>query len=322
MIVTKKSKTVLVTGAAGFLGAHLCKSILDDGDKIIGVDNFTTGRESNIGSLLENPDFRFIEHDINSPLDVEVDQIFNLACPASPIQYQKDPVQTIKTNVQGVINMLELAKRLSVTMLQASTSEVYGDPEIHPQVEEYRGNVNANGIRACYDEGKRCAEALLFDYYRQYNVGIKIARIFNTFGPGMLPNDGRVVSNFIVNALSNKDVTVYGDGSQTRSFCYVDDLIRGLKKLMNTGDSVTGPINLGSPEEYTVIRLARSIINMTNSTSKIVFRPRPEDDPYKRKPSIEKAKELLDWYPTYTLDEGLQKTVRYFSALLKDVSNS
>ena len=305
-------KRIVVTGGSGFLGSHLCEKLLDQGHEVLCVDNFYTGRRSNIAHLVSQPLFEILRHDICFPLYVEVDEIYNLACPASPIHYQFDPVQTTKTSIHGAINMLGLAKRIKAKILQASTSEVYGDPDIHPQDESYWGNVNPIGLRSCYDEGKRCAETLFFDYYRQNKVKIKVARIFNTYGPRMHPNDGRVVSNFIVQALRNEDITIYGDGSQTRSFCYVDDLIDGLIKLMNTDDKITGPINLGNTEEFTILELATKIIELLQSKSKIVYKPLPEDDPCQRQPKIDAAKQLLSWEPKIQLEEGLRKTIDYF----------
>ena len=307
---------VLVTGGAGFLGSHLCKRLLENKYHVIAVDNLHTGSINNIESLLKLDRFDFIEHDITKPLELEVDQIYNLACPASPLHYQTDPVKTIQTNVHGVINMLELAKKIGAKTLQSSTSEVYGDPLVHPQVEEYWGNVNPIGLRSCYDEGKRCAETLFFDYHRQYGVKIKVARIFNTFGPNMAINDGRVVSNFILQALNNIPITIYGAGEQTRSFCYVDDLIDGLILLMNSDDSFSGPINLGNPNELQIKSLAEKIIKMTGSLSVIEFKPLPQDDPIKRKPDISLAKEVLGWSPTISLDEGLRNTILYFERTL------
>ncbi len=311
-------KRILVTGGAGFLGSHLCERLLNQGHEVLCVDNFYTGTKDNIKHLLNNPYFEVIRHDITFPLYVEVDEIYNLACPASPIHYQKDPVQTVKVSVHGSINMLGLAKRLGIKILQASTSEVYGDPTIHPQPETYWGNVNPIGPRACYDEGKRCAETLFFSYHRQHKLKIKVVRIFNTYGPRMHPNDGRVVSNFIVQALKGEDITVYGDGSQTRSFCYVDDMIDGIIKMMNSDDSITGPINLGNPVEIRIIDLAEMIIKLTNSKSKIVFKPLPQDDPMQRKPLIDLAKEKLSWEPKTPLEEGLKKTIEYFDKLLRE----
>jgi UDP-glucuronate decarboxylase len=305
-------KQILVTGGAGFLGSHLCERLLNDGHEVLCVDNFYTGRKINISNLLQNPFFEIMRHDVCFPLYVEVDEIFNLACPASPIHYQFDPVQTTKTSVHGSINMLGLAKRVKARILLASTSEVYGDPTVHPQPEKYWGNVNPIGSRACYDEGKRCAETLFFDYYRQHRLQIKVARIFNTYGPRMHPNDGRVVSNFIMQALRGEDITIYGDGSQTRSFCYVDDLIDGLIKLMNTPDDFTGPVNLGNPDEFSILELAETIIRLTGSTSRIAFEPLPEDDPKQRQPDITLARVKLTWNPTVNLIEGLNKTIGYF----------
>ena len=307
---------ILITGGAGFLGSHLCDALIEKGHDILCVDNFFTGNKSNISHLLTNPNFTLIRHDVTFPLYVEVDQIYNLACPASPIHYQFDPVQTTKTSVHGAINMLGLAKRLKARILQASTSEVYGDPEIHPQTEEYWGRVNPIGIRSCYDEGKRCAETLFFDYWRQHKLEIKVMRIFNTYGPRMHPNDGRVVSNFIVQALNNKPITIYGDGSQTRSFCYVDDLITGMIKLMESHKSITGPINIGNPSEFTMIELAELVIKLTSSRSKLKFKPLPEDDPKQRQPNISLAKSKLNWSPKVSLEEGLNKTIIYFKNLL------
>ncbi len=305
-------KTTLVTGGAGFLGSHLCKKLLDKGHEVICVDNFYTGSKTNILPLMSNPYFEVIRHDVTFPLYLEVDEIYNLACPASPIHYQNDPVQTTKTSVHGAINMLGLAKRLGIKILQASTSEVYGNPNVHPQKESYWGNVNPIGIRSCYDEGKRAAETLFFDYRRQHNLDIKVIRIFNTYGPNMHPNDGRVVSNFIVQALQNIDITIYGDGQQTRSFCYVDDLLEGMVLLMETPSDVTGPINIGNPNEFTILQLAKKIIEITNSTSQIIFKPLPQDDPLQRKPDITLAKEKLNWNPSIQLEEGLIKTIEYF----------
>lgn len=314
-------KRVLITGGAGFLGSHLAERMLDAGHDVLVVDNFFTGTKDNIRHLLDNPRFELMRHDVTFPLYVEVDEIFNLACPASPVHYQFDPVQTTKTSVHGAINLLGLAKRVKAKILQASTSEVYGDPEVHPQVESYWGHVNCNGIRSCYDEGKRCAETLFFDYWRQYKVKIKVIRIFNTYGPRMHPNDGRVVSNFIVQALKGQDITLYGDGNQTRSFCYVDDLIEGMIRLMNTGDDVTGPINVGNPGEFTIRELAEKVIELTGSSSKIIYQPLPQDDPRQRKPDITLAKKTLDWEPKIQLAEGLQKTIAYFDNLLSNKLN-
>ena len=311
---------VLVTGGAGFLGSHLCERLLEQGANVICVDNFFTGTRRNIDHLLDRHRFEVIRHDVTFPLYLEVDQIFNLACPASPVHYQHDPVQTTKTSVHGAINMLGLAKRLRAKILQASTSEVYGDPSVHPQPEDYWGNVNPVGLRSCYDEGKRCAETLFFDYWRQHKLRIKVARIFNTYGPRMHPNDGRVVSNFIVQALLGRDITVFGDGLQTRSFCYVDDLVDGLVRMMATSDHVTGPVNLGNPNEFTMLELAEKVIELTGSRSRIVHRPRPQDDPRQRRPDISKAKEELDWTPQTQLNEGLLRTIQYFERLLSDES--
>lgn len=310
-------KRVLVTGGAGFLGSHLCERLLAEGSDVICLDNFFTGSKRNIAHLLSDPYFELVRHDVTFPFYVEVDEIYNLACPASPVHYQFDPVQTTKTSVHGAINMLGLAKRTKAKILQASTSEVYGDPEVHPQPEEYVGKVNPIGIRSCYDEGKRCAETLFFDYYRQHELRIKVARIFNTYGPRMHPDDGRVVSNFIVQALKNQDITIYGQGQQTRSFCYVDDLVDGLMKLMSTDDQITGPINLGNPNEFTIKQLAERVIELTGSSSKLVFNPLPEDDPKQRQPDISRASEILDWAPAIQLNEGLKKSISYFDALLK-----
>ena len=309
-------KRIMVTGGAGFLGSHLCERLLKEGHEVLCVDNFYTGRRSNIAPLLSNSRFEVARHDICFPLYVEVDEIYNLACPASPIHYQFDPVQTTKTSVHGAINMLGLAKRLKIKILQASTSEVYGNPTIHPQVESYWGNVNPTGLRSCYDEGKRCAETLFFDYHRQHKLKIKVARIFNTYGPRMYPNDGRVISNFIVQALRGENITIYGDGRQTRSFCYVDDLIDGLIKLMDSSDDFTGPVNLGAPEESAILDIAKKVLDLTGSKSKIVHEPLPKDDPVRRCPDISIAKEKLNWRPKVPLAEGLKKTIDYFSRLL------
>jgi UDP-glucuronate decarboxylase len=309
-------KRILVTGGAGFIGSHLCERLLQEGHEVICVDNFYTGTKDNIKHLMNNPYFEIIRHDITFPLYVEVDEIYHLACPASPVHYQNDPVFTIKTAVHGTINMLGLAKRTKAKILLASTSEVYGDPEVHPQPEEYWGNVNPIGPRACYDEGKRCAETLFFDYHRQHKVKIKIARIFNTYGPRMQINDGRVISNFIVQALRGEEITVYGDGSQTRSFCYIDDMVEGLIRLMNTPDEITGPINLGNPNETPILELAQKIIELTGSNSKIVFKPLPQDDPRRRCPDITKAKIILNWEPKISLEEGLKRTIEYFKLKL------
>ena len=309
-------KRILVTGGAGFLGSHLCERLLDEGHDVICADNFFTGSKDNIRHLLDNPYFELMRHDVTFPLYVEVDEIYNLACPASPIHYQHDPVQTTKTSVHGAINVLGLAKRVKAKVFQASTSEVYGDPEIHPQPEDYRGNVNPIGPRACYDEGKRCAETLFFDYHRQHDVNIRVARIFNTYGPRMHPNDGRVVSNFIMQALRNDPITIYGDGSQTRSFCHCSDLIDGFIRLMAAPDDITGPINLGNPSEFTIKQLAEKVIDLTGSTSKLTFQNLPVDDPLQRKPIIEKAQTHLNWTPTVALEEGLKDTIAYFEAML------
>ena len=331
----QNTKRILVTGGAGFLGSHLCERLLNEGNDVLCVDNFYTSTRRNITHLLEHPNFELMRHDVTFPLYVEVDRIYNLACPASPIHYQRDPVQTTKTSVHGAINMLGLAKRVGARILQASTSEVYGDPEIHPQTEDYWGNVNPIGIRSCYDEGKRCAETLFFDYRRQHKLPIKVARIFNTYGPRMLPDDGRVVSNFIVQALKGEDITIYGDGSQTRSFCYVDDLVDGLIRLMESDESVTGPINLGNPNEFTIKQLAEMVIEASGSgfsrdskekeiaakaaptkEPNIIYKPLPQDDPTQRQPNITQAKEVLGWQPKIPLAEGLPKTIEYFRSLL------
>ncbi|HUV49622.1 MAG TPA: UDP-glucuronic acid decarboxylase family protein [Anaerolineae bacterium] len=307
---------VLITGGAGFLGSHLCERLVAEGFEVLCVDNCFTGTRQNIFHLLNKPNFEFIRHDITFPLYIEADEIYNLACPASPVHYQFDPVQTTKTSVHGAINMLGLAKRIKAKILQASTSEVYGDPDVHPQPETYWGRVNPIGPRSCYDEGKRCAETLFFDYYRQHSLKIKVVRIFNTYGPRMHPNDGRVVSNFIVQALKNRDITVFGDGTQTRSFCYVDDLIEGMIRMMSGPDDFTGPVNLGNPDEFTILELAQKIIKITGSKSKIVFKPLPQDDPMQRKPDISLAKKKLKWQPVVKLDEGLKKTIKYFDEIL------
>ena len=309
-------KRILVTGGAGFVGSHLCEALIAAGHEVLCADNFFTGNKANIERLLDHPYFELIRHDVTFPLYVEVDEIYNLACPASPIHYQHDPVQTIKTSVHGAINMLGLAKRLKARILQASTSEVYGDPNIHPQPEEYWGNVNPIGPRSCYDEGKRCAETLFFDYHRQYRLNIKVARIFNTYGPRMHPNDGRVVSNFIVQALRGDPITIYGDGKQTRSFCFVSDIVEGLRRLMDSPDEITGPINLGNPGEFTMIELAEAVIRLTGSTSRPVFRPAPVDDPRQRQPDITKARGKLGWEPKVALEQGLIQTIAYFDKLL------
>jgi UDP-glucuronate decarboxylase len=303
---------VLVTGGAGFLGSHLCERLLDEGNDVLCVDNFFTGSKANIRQLLSHPHFELLRHDITFPLYVEVDEIYNLACPASPIHYQFDPVQTTKTSVHGAINTLGLAKRVKAKILQASTSEVYGDPQVHPQTENYWGHVNPIGLRSCYDEGKRCAETLFFDYRRQHRLQIKVARIFNTYGPRMHPHDGRVVSSFIVQALQGKPITVFGDGSQTRSFCYVDDLVEALIRIMKTSDAFTGPVNIGNPDEYSILKLAETIIDLTGSTSDIVFKQLPQDDPLQRRPDIALAKKHLDWQPKVGLEDGLKKTIKYF----------
>ncbi len=303
---------IMITGGAGFLGSHLCERLLDAGHDVLCVDNFYTSTRRNILHLVDHPNFELMRHDVTFPLYVEVDQIYNLACPASPIHYQRDPVQTTKTSVHGAINMLGLAKRTGARILQASTSEVYGDPTVHPQQEGYWGNVNPIGPRSCYDEGKRCAETLFFDYHRQHGMPIKVARIFNTYGPRMLPDDGRVVSNFIVQALEGEDITVFGDGSQTRSFCYVDDLVEGLIRLMNSDEAVTGPINLGNPGEFSISELAEKVVAQVGKDSKVVYKPLPVDDPMQRCPDISQAKDVLSWEPTVALDEGLAKTIEYF----------
>jgi UDP-glucuronate decarboxylase len=309
-------RRILVTGGSGFLGSHLCERLLADGAEVLCVDNFFTGTRRNVEPLLDHKRFELIRHDVTFPLYVEVDEIYNLACPASPIHYQHDPVQTTKTSVHGAINMLGLAKRVKAKILQASTSEVYGDPSVHPQTEEYWGHVNPIGTRSCYDEGKRCAETLFFDYWRQHRLAIKVARIFNTYGPRMHPNDGRVVSNFIVQALRGQDITIYGDGSQTRSFCYVDDLIDGLVRLMAAADAVTGPINIGNPDEFSILELAEIVIDLTGSRSRIIHRPLPHDDPKQRRPDISKANDLLSWSPTIQLRTGLRQTIGYFEQML------
>jgi len=309
------TKRILITGGAGFLGSHLCERLLNEGHDILCVDNFYTSTRRNIVHLLEHPNFELLRHDVTFPLYVEVDQIYNLACPASPIHYQRDPVQTTKTSVHGAINMLGLAKRTGARILQASTSEVYGDPEVHPQTEDYWGNVNPIGNRSCYDEGKRCAETLFFDYRRQHGTAIKVARIFNTYGPKMLPDDGRVVSNFIVQALAGRDITIYGDGKQSRSFCFVDDLVEGLIRLMNSKPELTGPVNLGNPGEFTIRELAEKVIKMVGSGSKIIYQPLPQDDPTQRKPDITLARAELGWNPEISLDEGLQPTIGFFRNL-------
>jgi UDP-glucuronate decarboxylase len=315
-VMSVMKKRILVTGGAGFIGSHLCERLLDQGNEVLCIDNFYTGRKANIVHLLDNPYFEIQRHDICFPVYIEVDEIYNLACPASPVHYQFDPVQTIKTAVHGAINMLGLAKRLKVKILQASTSEVYGDPSVHPQPESYWGNVNPVGIRSCYDEGKRCAETLFFDYHRQHNLKIKVARIFNTYGPRMHPNDGRVVSNFIVQSLKGKDITVFGDGNQTRSFCYIDDLINGLTRLMDSPDDFTGPVNIGNPVEFTILELAQRVVELTGTKSKIILKPLPDDDPRQRQPDITLAMEALGWEPVVKLEEGLKKTIEYFESIL------
>jgi UDP-glucuronate decarboxylase len=311
-------KRILVTGGAGFLGSHLCARLIAEGAQVLCVDNFFTGARRNIEPLLDHKHFELIRHDVTFPLFVEVDEIYNLACPASPVHYQHDPVQTIKTSVHGAINMLGLAKRLNAKILQASTSEVYGDPSVHPQTEDYWGNVNPIGLRSCYDEGKRCAESLFFAYRHQRDLGIKVARIFNTYGPRMHPNDGRVVSNFIVQALLGRDITIYGEGSQTRSFCYVDDLVDGLIRLMGTSHDVTGPVNIGNPDEFSILELASAVISLTGSSSKIIHKPLPQDDPRQRRPDISMAAKELSWAPKTKLNEGLVQTIAYFDNLLSD----
>jgi UDP-glucuronate decarboxylase len=312
------NKTILITGGAGFLGSHLCTRLINDGHNVICVDNFYTGSKKNVEHLLAKSQFELIRHDVWLPLYIEIDQIYNLACPASPIHYQSDPVATTKTSVLGAINMLGLAKRCKAKILQASTSEVYGDPLLHPQIESYWGNVNPIGIRACYDEGKRCAETLFFDYHRQHNVAIRVARIFNTYGPNMNSRDGRVISNFIVQALRNEPITIYGDGSQTRSFCYVDDLIEGLIRLMDQENEI-GPINLGNPFEYSILNLAKLVLQFTNSKSKIIFLPLPQDDPMQRQPDISRAKSSLNWEPKISIEDGLKKSIVYFRGVLGDI---
>ena len=311
------SKRILVTGGAGFLGSHLCRKLQSAGHEVICLDNFYTGSKSNIEDLLDHPRFELIRHDVTFPFYAEVDEIYNLACPASPIHYQNDPVQTTKTSVHGAINMLGLSKRVKAKIFQALTSEVYGDPQVNPQTENYWGNVNPIGPRSCYDEGKRCAETLFFDYHRQHNIQIKVARIFNTYGPRMDPNDGRVISNFVVQALQNKPITIYGDGNQSRSFCYVDDLIEGFIRLMNTHSNITGPVNLGNPSELTMNEVATKIINLTGSKSKVIYQPLPVDDPKKRRPDITQAKNLLNWEPRVNLEDGLKLTIIYFDSLLR-----
>ena len=311
-------RRILVTGGSGFLGSHLCDRLVARGDDVVCADNLFTGRKRNVAHLLNTPNFEFLRHDVTFPLYVEVDQIYNLACPASPVHYQHDPVQTTKTSVHGAINMLGLAKRLKARIFQASTSEVYGDPDVHPQPEEYWGRVNPIGIRSCYDEGKRCAETLFFDYYRQHKTDIRVARIFNTYGPRMHPNDGRVVSNFIVQALKGENITLYGDGLQTRSFCYVDDLIDAFITFMDKDGALPGPINLGNPNEFTIKQLAEAVIDLTGAKSKLIFKPLPSDDPKQRQPNIEKAREILNWAPKIQLRDGLTKTIAYFDGLMKE----
>jgi UDP-glucuronate decarboxylase len=310
------NKRILITGGAGFLGSHLCDKLISQGHEILCVDNYFTGSKKNVEHLLDHPRFELMRHDVTFPLYVEVDEIYNLACPASPIHYQWDPVQTTKTSVHGAINMLGLAKRVKAKILQASTSEVYGDPDVHPQPESYWGKVNPVGIRSCYDEGKRCAETLFFDYWRQHKLRIKVVRIFNTYGPRMHPNDGRVVSNFIVQALKNQDITIYGDGSQTRSFCYVDDLLEAMVRTMNTADNFTGPVNIGNPREFSMLELAELVLKLTNSKSKIVLTPLPQDDPKQRKPDVTLAKNALDWEAGVSLEQGLKKTIAYFETII------
>jgi UDP-glucuronate decarboxylase len=312
------NKRIMVTGGAGFLGSHLCEKLLVTGNEVLCVDNYFTGRKANIIHLMDNPNFEVLRHDITVPLSVEVDEIYNLACPASPIQYRYDPVQTTKTSVHGAINMLDIAMHHDIKILQASTSEVYGDPNVNPQPESYWGNVNPIGPRSCYDEGKRCAETLFFDYYRQYGVKIKVARIFNTYGPTMLPDDGRVISNFIVQALLNEPITIYGKGSQSRSFCFVDDMVRGLILLMGSGDDCTGPVNLGNPHEITMLELANRVIKITDSDSKLVYKPLPTDDPLQRRPDITLAETILKWHPKVNLDDGLNSTINYFKTIVLD----
>ena len=312
------SKRIMITGGCGFLGSHLCDRVLAQGHEVLCVDNCFTGSKRNIRHLLDHQNFEFVRHDVTFPLYIEVDQIYNMACPASPIHYQFDPVQTTKTSVHGAINMLGLAKRVKATILQASTSEVYGDPEVHPQTESYWGRVNPIGVRSCYDEGKRCAETLFFDYHRQHQLKVKVARIFNTYGPHMHPNDGRVVSNFIVQALKGEPITIYGEGQQTRSFCYVDDMVEGLIRLMNSPDETTGPVNLGNPVEFTILELAQKVITLTGSASELIYKPLPQDDPRQRKPDIALARETLQWEPSVELEDGLKNTITYFEQLLKE----
>jgi UDP-glucuronate decarboxylase len=310
-------KRILVTGGAGFLGSHLCDRLVEEGHDVLCLDNLFTGAKRNISHLIEKPNFELIRHDLVEPILLEVDEIYNLACPASPIHYQFNPVKTVKTSVMGAINMLGLAKRVKAKILQASTSEIYGDPTVHPQTEGYWGNVNTIGIRSCYDEGKRCAETLFFDYHRQNRVNIRVVRIFNTYGPRMHPNDGRVISNFIVQALANSDITVYGRGEQTRSFCFVDDLIEGLVRMMNAPDDFTGPVNIGNPDEFSILELAQMVIRLTGSRSKIIFEPLPQDDPLQRQPDISLAKKHLNWEPTLNLEQGLKRTIEYFRAITR-----
>ncbi len=317
-----ETKRILITGGAGFLGSHLCDRLVTEGHEVLCLDNFFTGTRRNIAHLLTKPNFELIRHDLAQPVFLEVDDIYNLACPASPVHYQYNPVKTIKTNIMGAIHMLGLAKRVKAKILQASTSEVYGDPAVHPQTERYWGNVNPIGFRSCYDEGKRCAETLFFDYHRQNQVNIRVIRIFNTYGPRMHPNDGRVVSNFIVQALSDQDITVFGDGSQTRSFCYVDDLIEGMIRMMNGPDSFIGPVNLGNPGEFTILELAEKVIRQTGSRSRIIFKPLPQDDPLQRKPDITLAAEKLGWAPSVDLEEGLERTISYFKTLINTGGNN
>ena len=314
--MSSRHKKILISGGAGFLGSHLCDRLLGQGHDILCIDNFFTGTKANVAHLMSHPNFELMRHDVTFPLYVEVDEIYNLACPASPIHYQRDPVQTTKTSVHGAINMLGLAKRVKAKILQASTSEVYGDPEVHPQPESYWGKVNPVGIRSCYDEGKRCAETLFFDYWRQHQLEIKVVRIFNTYGPRMHPNDGRVVSNFIVQALRGEDITIYGDGSQTRSFCYVDDLLEAMVRAMNTGSEFTGPVNIGNPTEFTMLELAELVLKLTKSKSRIVNQPLPQDDPKQRKPDIGLAKAALGWKPKVNLEEGLRETISYFKKVI------
>ena len=318
MTLVSQARRILVTGGAGFLGSHLCQKLLTQGHEVLCVDNFYTGRKANLLDLIDNPYFEIVRHDISVPLEIEVDEIYNLGCPASPIHYQLYPVQTAKTSILGAINMLNLANRLKIKVLQASTSEVYGDPQVHPQVEDYWGNVNPIGVRSCYDEGKRCAETLFFDFHRQHDLSIKVARIFNTYGPLMLPNDGRVVSNFIVQALQGKDITLYGDGNQTRSFCFVSDMTEGLVRLMNSRDEFTGPVNLGNPHEVTIRELAERIVAIAGTSSRLVFEPLPHDDPTRRQPDITLARKELSWEPTVPLDDGLRRTVEFFDSLLSE----